>query len=113
MKKIPVFIFIFTLLIFSCSDKIPEDILSKDEMTNILIEMHLAEAKVGSLGLNTDSSALLYEAMEKRVLEEQNLSEAAYLKSYNYYLENIKLMEDVYARVVDSLSLRESIVTSR
>ena len=113
MKKLPISIFLFLLFISSCTEKIPEDVLTKEEMTTILIDMHLAEAKVSSLGLRKDSSDLLYEVMEKRILEKQEISEATYLRSYNYYLDNIKLMEDVYGRVVDSLSLRESIVTSR
>lgn len=107
MKYIPIFFFSLIVLL-SCSDK-PENIISKDDMTSLLIEMHIAEAKVNSLGLNSDSTEMLVDMMTERVLNQTGYSEDEYLASYNYYMKDVRTMEQLYARVVDSLSLREEI----
>jgi hypothetical protein len=110
MKYIPIFFLFFFL--FSCNSDKPEDLISKDEMTSILIEMHVAEAKVNTLNLGSDSTEVVLDLMMKKVLEDLDYSQEEYIKSYNYYLQDVRVMENLYARVVDSLSLREELHNS-
>lgn len=102
-----------TIFLFSCSDNKNPDVLSKNEMTDVLIDMHIAEAKVNTIGLNADSTEILYNIMEKRILEEHGISKEQYLQSYNYYLRNMDQLESLYGMLVDSLSLKERIENSR
>ena len=81
-------------------------------MTSILIEMHVAEAKVNTLNLGSDSTEVVLDLMMKKVLEDLDYSQEEYIKSYNYYLQDVRVMENLYARVVDSLSLREELHNS-
>ncbi|MFW5761974.1 MAG: DUF4296 domain-containing protein [Cyclobacteriaceae bacterium] len=108
MKYLPI-LTIFIFILFSCSGDKPENLIDKDKMTRILIEMHIAEAKVNSLGLTSDSTEVLVNMMTEKVLQENGLTEQDYLESYTYYLQDVRVMENLYGRVVDSLSLREEI----
>jgi len=110
MKYIP--IFFLSLFLFSCNNDKPDGLISKDEMTNLLIEMHIAEAKVNTLNLGNDSSKIVIDLMMEKVLEDFDYSREEYLRSYNYYLQDVRVMENLYARVVDSLSLREELNNS-
>jgi hypothetical protein len=108
MKYLSIFI-LMMITLSSCSDNKPEELINKDKMTQILIEMHIAEAKVNTLGLSSDSTDVLINLMTERVLNQLGYTEEEYLTSYNYYMRDVRQMEQLYSRVVDSLSLREEI----
>lgn len=97
------------LLFFGCNSDEPENLIDKDKMTSILIEMHIAEAKVNTLGLGADSTEVVIEMMTDRILQDFGYTTEEYLQSYNYYMQDVRVMENLYSRVVDSLSLREEI----
>jgi hypothetical protein len=99
------------LLLASCqsSPKTPPGILDQDSMINILIDIHVAEAKANSAGLRSpDSVQVYYKFLEKDVFSKHSTDSTRYYNSYRYYMENIKQMDQIYAAVVDSLSLREN-----
>lgn len=80
-------------------------------MVNILIDIHLIEAKVNHLKIkNRDSSAAVYTALQDQVFKEHKVSQKQYVKSYIYYKANAHLLDNIYSRVVDSLSLRQKIL---
>jgi len=57
--------------------------------------------------MNKDSVRVFFPEVEKRLFEKHDIDDSLYLISFNYYLENVELMEEIYTAVVDSLSLRE------
>lgn len=88
----------------------PPDTLSKDQMISILIDIHLAEAKVGRLPFRSlDSSKVLFRKMELDIFKKHQTDTATYRKSFEFYLNNTAYLDDIYAAVVDSLSYRENI----
>ena len=99
-------------LLWSCGKKIPEGVIRQDKMTQVLIDLHIAESKVNSLSLNADSTGCLIDILTQRVLEEHELDHETYLRSYNFYMNDIRMMESVYGRVVDSLSLRYELLNN-
>ncbi len=89
----------------------PPGTIPKDKMIAILVDIHIAEAKVGSMGLHSvDSMQVLYKSMKEDVFRKHRVDSTAYNKSYNFYLENTKYLDEIYAAVVDSLSLKENLV---
>lgn len=105
------FLLTVILALFACgSDEgsIPEDVLKKQEMVAVMIDIRIAEGMIGSVSLSLDSADVLYKALEKRVLEKHGLDSASYVKSYNYYLMHPKLFLDVTDIVIDSLKARTS-----
>lgn len=84
-------------------------IMSEDAMTRYLIDLHIAEAQVQNLRLKKDSSDMVFGLYEKHLLETNGLTDSLFIRSYNYYLENPQLMENIYESVVDSISVRKSV----
>lgn len=110
MKKI---LFIGLLFMgFSCVNKPapPEGIMSQQEMVDFLIDIHIIEAKVSMSRIPYDSVKLFFDEVEDSLYRKHHVTDSIYKKSYQYYLEKIDLMEEIYSAVVDSLSLRERIL---
>lgn len=87
----------------------PAGLLSKAQMTSLLIDLHLAEAKMSYTNVrNADSLEVLYRNYEYAIYEEHGVTDSTYLRSYEYYLDHMKEMEEIYTAVVDSFSVMNS-----
>lgn len=113
MKKIKVFI-TSTLLaasigvaLISCGEKKPEGVLSRAEMVAIMEDIYLSEEKVNHLALKRDSAKIVFEAMKDKVFEHAAVSDSAFKRSFDYYMEHPQEMELIYTALVDSLQLLE------
>ncbi|HSZ25826.1 MAG TPA: DUF4296 domain-containing protein [Cytophagaceae bacterium] len=104
------FISILSILLFSCKEKplvIPDNILTKDKMVGVLIDVHLLEAIISGKNISRDSSILLYSLYEKNLFRKHNITDSIYRKSFEFYSNQPDLINTIYLQVVDSLSLRE------
>lgn len=103
-------IILLAVLFGACSEKeeLPEDILSKEKMTHMMIQIHLIEAKVGRLRLPRDSQQVVYRHFEKELLKEMGIDSATYFTSFGYYSLHPALFTIVYEAVGDSLMEIES-----
>lgn len=86
----------------------PKDLLSEEEMVNVLIDIHLTEGIASSLPIPYDSSQVLYSLLEKEVFVKHQVEDSVFTRSMIYYLQDPAVMDRIYARVVDSLVVRES-----
>lgn len=109
MKRI--LAFLLFLISFGACDRNspPPGILSEDELVNVLIDIQLTEGIVSSLPIAYDSSQLLYSLMEKDVFEKHSVQDSVVTKSMLFYLEDAEKMNRIYSRIIDSLSVHESI----
>ena len=82
-----------------------ENLISKDKMINILIDMHLAEAKVGQVKLPNDSSLQYYAYLQDEIFSTHGVDSVIYKKSMEYYSRNIIQLDEIYEAVLDSLNL--------
>lgn len=104
------FLTFFLLAIIGCkSEEIPEGILGIEEMTAILIDVHIAEGKISDLKQHPDTAAVILRHFEDEIFEKHNLEREVYIKSYQYHLTNIKSLQEIYTRVVDSLNVRNEV----
>lgn len=88
----------------------PARLISQDQMINILTDIHIAEAKVNHLNLRSyDSIQVVYRDYEMDIFRKYQVDTARYRESYQFYLEHPAYMDEIYAAVVDSLSLRENL----
>jgi len=102
--------FLFSIFSFSCdSDRTPSGLLSEDELVNVLIDIHLTEGMVSALPIPYDSSQALYTLMEKDVFIKHGVEDSVFFNSMIFYLEDASKMDRIYARVIDSLVVRESV----
>lgn len=112
LKK--VFLLAVIVLLGGCKSEpeIPQDIMSEAEMVKILIEMRLAEGKVNSLALPTDSAKSLYLYVESQLLKELDIDTSQYIKSFQYYVLSPESFTRISETVIDSLKARQKRVTT-
>lgn len=106
MKK---YFLIPLILLGSCikPEPPPADIIPKDMMTHMLIDIHVAEAKVATLSHFPDSSNAYYQLYKAKVYKKYNVTPEKFQKSFDFYMGNVELMDDIYEEVIDSLGLME------
>ncbi len=76
-------------------------------MVEILIDVHLLEAKIKKLYLPRDSSQVVYNHYEDMLFEESGITREQYAASTAYYVDEIDVMKGIYNQVVDSLLARQ------
>lgn len=109
MKKL-FFILLFGLFIQACTSPVepaPDDVISARKMTSILVDIHVAEARVERLGITTDTAAVHFRKLQQEVYRKHQITEEQFNKSYNYYMHNVSELDKIYEKVVDSLSVNE------
>jgi ADP-glucose pyrophosphorylase len=77
----------------------PEGLIPKEKMISFLIDLLTR--------MNKDSIRAFFPEVEQRLFEKHGIDDSLYMISFNYYLQEVELMEEIYSAVVDSLSLRE------
>ena len=83
----------------------------------MLIDIHILESEIQNLRIRKDSSQLIYNSLEREIFKNNNVDKGVYLKSFEYYLNDVEAMEKIYDVVIDSLnymekSLKEKNITS-
>lgn len=111
-NKIPALIIAWSLtaglMCASCSkEQRPTDILPQDELTRIMIEFYLGEAKLNNYSIPHDSASKLFIPYQESVLKKYGVSDTTLHKTYQYYFDHPTELEKIYEMVIDSLSLRE------
>ncbi|XOV91106.1 MAG: DUF4296 domain-containing protein [Bacteroidota bacterium] len=110
VKKPFLILSLFLTLSFSCSnEEVPEGVLDKDKMMEVLMEIHILEAKIQKLYVPADSSELLYHHYEKMLFDDLGVTEEEYDKSLIYYVDHSDELGRMYFQIVDSLMLRQTI----
>ena len=106
MKNI--FLTVLVILLACGGSKEPENLLTPQQMTKLLMEIHLLEAKVDELPIvPQDSSQSVYNHYEKLLFQDLEITDEQYEVSFNYYLDHPKQFEKIYNAVVDSLLQKE------
>lgn len=96
-------------LMVACeNERMSEALLSEDTMVKVLIDIHMTEGIASALPISYDSSQVLYSLMEKEVFLKHEVADSVFTQSMRYYLQYPAVMDQIYARVVDSLVVRES-----
>ncbi len=97
------------ILLTACidNDTIPEDVIKKHKMANILVDFHLLESKIEQLDIEPDSAAEVYDHFEDLIFEQHNVDSLIYRESLLFYLDHPHIMNDIYIEVVDTLMVRE------
>ncbi|UXX79048.1 DUF4296 domain-containing protein [Reichenbachiella carrageenanivorans] len=91
---------------FSCSStKDQQEIIPSATMVELLIDIHILEARVDKLRLSNDSAYAVYNTLERELFEKRGVDKPQYEVSYQYYLSNPILLDKIYTIVVDSLNV--------
>ena len=96
------------LLVLSCGkEKLPDGVLSKEELAAVMVKIYLAEARLSVALVPRDSADKLFHPFQEKLLKESGLSDSVMSTTYQYYLIHPKELEQIYDSVIDTLSLRE------
>jgi hypothetical protein len=113
---------VFMLVLVACSPKtdllfseemlreIPDSIIAFEQMTDIMVDVHLAESLVqesqeDSVRLNRDEILAGYYGEIMRI---HHVDQALFLRSYDYYVAHPLVMNRMYQIMTERLSLLES-----
>ena len=112
MKNILIFILLIGFLI-SCSGikkpKKPENLISKEEMVNILIDMSLLSSAKGINKSIIENNGIVPESY---IYTKHQIDSLQFIESNEYYTYNLNEYQDIIKRVTDSLiKLREEYST--
>ena len=102
-------IFITVFVLSSCSKsaiKIPADVLAKDSMMNILMDIHIAEAGVKTL--NPDSVAINNKTYYQFIFKNHHISEEQFRNSLSFYTNNPELLVEIYSKMTEEMSKKET-----
>jgi len=97
-------------LFYACSqDDPPKGLLSQDKIVEVLVDIHMAEGLASSLPIPFDSSRKIYPILEKEVFLKHDIPDSVFMESFEYYLRDAKVMEEIYSRTIDSLTIKEKL----
>ncbi len=86
----------------------PDDLIPAEKMADILTDIHIAEARISSLGLHSlDSSLRAYDSLQLDIWRHNKIDSSRYAKSYAYYTSNPAILADLYVQVDSNLAKRE------
>jgi hypothetical protein len=107
------FLALLTVLILSCNSILrskPSGTLSEEEMTDILVDIHLTEA---TLNIADESLARSYDTTNLRirfaqVFKKHDVKPDDFKASLDYYLEHIEQLDKIYVEVINRLTEMEA-----
>ncbi|GAB4448161.1 MAG: hypothetical protein Fur0028_03190 [Bacteroidales bacterium] len=106
-----VVIFLAFSLLFSCSRKqkeIPSEIIQQDSLVNIIVDIHLADAILLNPLTQSKISDISSNRLYKTVLDKYGISRERFNKSIDFYAETPAVLDSIYDKVIEQLSLIES-----
>ena len=109
------FFYFIICIIVGCdsSDSPPDPLLNELVMSSILIDVHLLEAKINTLGKKGDTSFQIYDHFEKLILEKHGVDSLVFAQNLAYYMKHPSILENVYKNIIDTLVLRESTIRNK
>ena len=101
------------VLLFACSNPVvvttPSGVLSVDEMTMVLADVHFLKGQVAVLRIKNPISKAQEDSLFQELYSKHHISEALLDSSLSFYTKKAPLqLEKIYANVVDELQKQEA-----
>ncbi len=105
---------ILTILLISCNQKKEElpNILSREQMVNILTDIQILEANLSFKKKSTIKSEQLTKKYYESVFLKYNISREEFEESLFYYENNIEELDAIYSDVITNLNKMQTEVNS-
>lgn len=99
-------------LLMSCGNanevKIPDDILSKEKMAEVMVDIHLLEATMNMNIAATDKAS----PTAVDVFKKHDITKEQYQESFVFYTEHPEVFTEVYQLVLNDLSKMQAEVSN-
>lgn len=107
-SRVGLWLVIVGLVFNACQkDKRPEGVLSPEELSKLMVEMYLAEARISGKNMVKDSAMKYFVPFEEKLKAKHGVSDSTMRITYQYYISHAEELEKIYDSVIDTLSLRE------
>ena len=93
----------------SCQNNTEQGIIPKDQMVDILIDIHIYEEAIGELSYEKDTLKALFKMKELEIFNKHLVTEEMYRRSYSHYFFFFFELDNIYQVVIDSLNLYQQI----
>jgi len=109
VRKTVFFAIILFSLIQGCSRKvnIPEDVLSPENITAFLTDVHIAEAALTVVQHNGMDISYYKKAIYNHIYEKYDTDAETYQRSISFYAHNLKLFDEIQANVITELNKKQ------
>ena len=94
------------VVLIGCSnEKLPENIISEDEMAGVLIDIYIAEGRLNNRSSSKYLPRDIYPVYHEIILERRQMADSTYKRNMEYYLSHPQALDRVYDIILDSLKL--------
>ncbi len=110
MKSFYLAAIFISIYLHSCNNQpslLPEGILSKEKMIEILVDVHLAESSGDSHGFTMMQSNKLVATKYESVMRKHGTTFLQFKTSFDYYMQHPEKFDEVYQEVVNQLTALE------
>ncbi|MBN4066105.1 DUF4296 domain-containing protein [Candidatus Amoebophilus asiaticus] len=101
---------LISVLLISCYSReqdLAEGILTEAEIIPILMDIHIAEATILQKNLKGDSAQQYASDYYAHIYKTHNVTEKTFQKSFDYYSNNMDVMDKIYEQLIEELSKKE------
>lgn len=98
---------IITLIALGCKST-PNGLLSEEKMVEVLTEIHIAEGRLKTVNIFSDSAKKMAPVLYHEIYREQQITAEDFKTSYDYYQKHPKQFEAIIDKVIIELSKKES-----
>jgi hypothetical protein len=115
MKQVKYLIICFCFIIISCSqnEKVDKDILNKDSLINVIVDMHLGDAILMEPSVATKQITINKPEYYSAILKKHSVTKENFQKSIDFYSQNPEEYETIYETVVEKITLLQSVILSK
>lgn len=98
------------LLFCACSQtqKKPEGLIPRDQMASILTDIHIAEAAATYKTIAGDSLVKFVLAQDEHIFLKHRTTKTEFMKSYRFYADDPKVLNEIYAEVINEISKKQA-----
>lgn len=106
--------FAVALCLAACSrtEERPQDLLPREKFTEVLLESQLIEARVSQETVVDEGAAKLAQHYYQDMFAAKGVSEEAFKKTFNWYVDHPAELKDIYNDVLTDLQKRVDLADS-
>lgn len=108
---------LLSVLLSNCTQSInksfdpPEDLISREEMVNIIVDLEIYDAIINTESKKRDNKDTVnYKKyhLYNSILEKHDITRERFNQSYEYYQQDLEFLDGIYADVITRLSKMKS-----
>ena len=114
MRKHNILFFLALLFLGACiGNNVPGGIINPDEMTNLMVDVHIVDGSVSNMDFQTPDSLYKYGINRYlKVFEKHHTDSSQFKKSLEYYSLHTDQLEEMYAEVTKILQAKSDSINN-